>query len=162
MKSLLFSIILLSSVCGVGQVTSSKFDSLPITTGLPVEVNGLQITPPAGYAYLPNIHSFINHLSQTSISIQKDSARSLDSFIPYLENEYKNTKGTTELLGYEKLDTGYLVTFAMDIQGIPIERVMYIFQNKGVMISVMANYKQQSKDKHRNILVKAITSVKPI
>ena len=144
-----------------GQVKSQDFDSLPITTGFPVEVNGLMITPPQGYAFLSDIHSFINHLSQTSIAIQKDTNRKVDDFVSLLK-EQVSEKDEKNILDFEKKERGYLITFAIEVQGIPVERVMYVFQENNAMYSVMANYKQQSRDKHRKLLVDAITSVKPI
>lgn len=141
-----------------GQLKNNEVPEL--TKGEPVYLKYIEatITPPEGYIFMEEYSSFLNQLTQTSISVVKDSKMPYQVFVDnMLKKDY--TVGNAELLSHEKLNQGYLFTFLFKINNLPVERIVYVTGNERYCVWVSANYKQTEKDKYFEELKKCLISI---
>lgn len=159
MKFIFLFIVIITSSIFFSQVKTENEKT--ITNGDPITLKFIEatITPPAGYIYMEDYSSFLNQLTQTSISVVKEDKMPYQAFIDnMLKKDY--TVGNAKLLSNEKLEEGYLFTFLFTINNTPVERIVFVTGTEEFCIWVSANYKQTEKEKYLEILKKCLLSIK--
>lgn len=158
MKFIYVLIVVVLPFLSIGQ---TKIEGTPeLTKGEPVYLKYIEanITPPKGYVFMEEYSSFLNQLTQTSISVVKDHKMPYQAFIDnMLKKDY--TVGNAELLSHEKLEKGYLFTFLFQINNQPVERIVYVTGNDEYCVWVSANYKQVEKEKYFQELKECLLSI---
>lgn len=153
-------------VCTLTLVQTLALAQVDSTTGLtngnPVylEFTKATITPPVGYKFMPEISSFIDRTTESSISVIRNDSVSYYLVVgSMLRTNYEAQN--IVLLNKEELagTHGMIFTFLFNIHDIPVERMVYVTGNENFSIMVSANYKQSDKATLMAMLRTSILSV---
>ncbi len=159
MKNILFILSIFFVTISYSQL---KLDSKKtITDGTPVFLKYVDatITPPKGYVFLEEYTSFLNEITQSSISVVRDTAVSYNMMVEdLLGRNYERSK--VKLIEEKKMKDGHFFVLLFQINNQPVERILYIVGDGEEALYAMANYKQAEKEKYYPVLLESILSIK--
>lgn len=160
MTRIITSILLLFLV--INTATSQINQETKLTTGEPIKLKftGVTITPPKDYHYMEDISSFMNRDRETSISVTANDSISYYLMVgAILRSDFSGQE--TKLLSKEQVPgkLGIIFVFLFKVQGINVERMVYVTGDDRSSVSISANYKQSDKAAVIDELKKSILSV---
>jgi hypothetical protein len=155
---LLLCLFFLSSLSSFSQMKIDE--NTPVTDGkaMYLKYPEATITPPKGYLYLDKYSSFVNHTTGTSISVVKKKGASYKSMIEHILHK-ENTISNAKMLSNEEHSGGVMFVFQFVMHDKKVERIMYITGDENDAYYVMANYKQEDKEKYFSLLKRSVLSI---